>query len=106
MVFITDPACPSREIPVSNESWVSYGETGDYGDKMIGVFRNKPTYSESDGKYFDEISQKECEVEFECAVDSQNQTTLEKIIGSLLPPLKEIRGTKKLLHITIDIVDQ
>lgn len=108
MVFETDPACEAHDdIPC--EVWISYGESGQADDNVAAIFWNKPVYEESEGKYFDYLRNRDCEAEFKFDQDPSKQVSFEfspGIIKSLLPPIEMIKGTRKLLRVTIDIVDQ
>jgi hypothetical protein len=100
MVFDTDPGCNGQWHGQISETWVSYGETGEPGDRTIGIFWNKPVFSEHEKKFFDIYGSKDCKAEFELVEDPKN------IIKALLPPIDIIKGTKKLLRVTIDVIDQ
>lgn len=110
MIFETDPACSSHDDDFPCEVWLSYGESGQLDDNMVAIFWNKPVYEECEGKYFDYVRNHDCEAEFKFDQDSQGSVVLPgltvSVVRALLPALKEIKGTKKLLRVTIDIVDQ
>lgn len=106
MVFETDTACEARDDDMPSEIWVSYGESGEIEDNVVAIFWNKPVYEESDGKYFDYLRNHDCEAEFRYKPDLKSPDVSEQVIKSILPALGIIKGTRKLLRVTIDIVDQ
>lgn len=110
MVFETDPACDAHDDDFPCEVWLSYGESGQADDNMVAIFWNKPVYEECEGRYFDYLRQHDCEAEFTFNPDSAGEQVdfeiSQNAIKALLPALSEIKGTKKLLRVTIDIVDQ
>ena len=111
MVFETDRACESREDNVPREVWVSFGESGEPKDNIVAVFWNKPVYVEEENRYFDRLRAHDCEAEFSFDPDpagasSDTSEILKDTIRRLLPALEKIKGTRKLLRVTIDIVDQ
>ena len=110
-MFETDSACESREDNVPHEVWVSFGESGEPKDNVVAVFWNKPVYEEEEEKYFDYLRDHDCEAEFSfdpaTAGASLDTGGISKhTIKCLLPALEKIKGTRKLLRVTIDIVDQ
>lgn len=104
MVFETDQACPERNNTLVSEVWVSFGESGEPEDDLVSIYWKKPVFDEFDRKYFDPRPGHDCEVEFD--IYNYKNFGLINVFKALLPPLDTVKGTRKLLRVTVDIVDQ
>ena len=106
MIFETDSACSSFSTERRQSiRWISYDETGFSrlkGTNELSVYRNKPTLS----KYCYQDLKSESGSHAMCILhDWEDENDTMCFAESLLPMLHEIKGTNKLLRVTIEMVD-
>lgn len=94
-----------------HDVWISYGDFGPT-DKSLAMFFHRPVWHPNKG-YIDPepVDRSRYDAEFGCQFSMTDDITdseeyHDMLVRVLLPELREIQGTKKLLRVTVEVIDQ